>query len=128
MHPQQLASGRIERDGGAARSGGGVDHAVDHQRRAFQLVFGAIADAVGLETPRHFELVEVGSVDLIERPVAGAGEIRRVGRPLGVLGMPLCGGSAGGNDEGRGQRKIDVVFIRNDSFATWFASIVRALP
>ena len=29
-------------------------------RRAFQLVLGARAEVVGLEAPRHFELVEVG--------------------------------------------------------------------
>ena len=39
-HPEQFAGGRIERDDGAARSGGGIESAAGHQRRAFQFELG----------------------------------------------------------------------------------------
>ena len=54
--PDQFAGLCIQRDHGAARAGRGVDHALDHQRRAFQLVFGPRAEIVGLESPGDFEL------------------------------------------------------------------------
>ena len=73
----------------AARAGGRVHHAVDHERRAFQLVFGARAQVVGLEAPGDFELAEVGRVDLIERRVAVVAQVAGVGRPLAVLGAQL---------------------------------------
>src|SRR5438552_3906377 len=81
MYPEQLARSRIERNYAAPRSGRRVHHAIDHQRRSFQLEFGAIPDVVGLEAPSDFETAEVGAVDLVERPVPAAREIRRVGWP-----------------------------------------------
>src|SRR5471032_882036 len=48
VDPQQFAGSGVERDGRAARSGGGIHHAIDHQGRAFQLIFGTVADAVVL--------------------------------------------------------------------------------
>ena len=85
VDPQQLARDRIQRDRRAARPRGGVDDAVHHERRAFQLVFGPVADAVGLESPRDFEFAEVRRVDLIERRIARALQIRVVMRPFAVL-------------------------------------------
>ena len=85
VHPQQLAGRGVERHHRAARAAGRVEHAADHQRRAFELVFRARAEAVGLEAPGDFELVEVARVDLIERRVPGAAQIGRVVRPLAVL-------------------------------------------
>ena len=41
MDPQQLAGGRIQRDHRPPGSGGGIENALDHQRRAFQIVFRA---------------------------------------------------------------------------------------
>ena len=84
MHPQQLAALRIERDDRSASAAGRVEHAADHQRRAFELVFGPRPEAVGLEAPRDFELVEVARVDLIERRVLRAAKIGGVVRPLTV--------------------------------------------
>ena len=43
----------------APRAGGRVEHAVDHQRRAFELELGERPEVVGLESPRDFELAEV---------------------------------------------------------------------
>jgi hypothetical protein len=40
---------------------------------------------VGLEAPRHLELVEVRRVDLIERRVLGATNVRRVVEPVPIL-------------------------------------------
>ena len=59
VHPHQFARGGIERDDRAARPGRGVEHAVDHQRRGFELIFGPRTQTVGLEAPGDFQLVEV---------------------------------------------------------------------
>src|SRR5271156_4976110 len=44
-----------------------------------------IAQHVGLEAPNHFEVVEVGRVDLVQRPVACARQIGGVRGPLHIL-------------------------------------------
>src|SRR5439155_180575 len=54
-------------------------------RRPFELVLGTRAEVVGLEPPRHLELVEVGGVDLIERRVLRAAHIGGVVRPVAFL-------------------------------------------
>ncbi len=90
--PDQFAGLGVERDHGAPRAGRGVDDAFDHERRAFELVLRARAKIVGLETPGHFELVEVRRVDLIERRIFGAFEIGGVVRPFAVLGGWLTRG------------------------------------
>jgi len=41
------------------RPGRRVEHAFDHQRRAFQLVLRERAEGVGSEAPRDLELAEV---------------------------------------------------------------------
>ena len=82
VRPDQLAGLAVERDDRAPRAAGGVEHAVDRERRAFELVLGTRAEAVGLEAPRHFELAEVGGVDLIERRVLGAADVGGVVRPV----------------------------------------------
>ena len=89
VDPHQLAGLGVERDDRSARAAGRVEHALDHQRRAFELVLGTRAEAVGLEAPGDFELVEVAGVDLIERRVLAASQIGRVHRPLAVLGARL---------------------------------------
>src|SRR6185503_707098 len=83
--PVQLAGLRVQRDDGAARAAGRVNRALDHQRRAFELVFRARTEIVGLEPPRHFEAIEVRCVDLVERRVLAAAEIRGVKGPLAIL-------------------------------------------
>ena len=85
VRPDQLAGPAVERDDRAARAGGGVEHAFDRERRAFELELGARAEVVGLEPPRDFELVEVGGVDLIERRVLRAAHVGGVVRPVAVL-------------------------------------------
>ena len=69
MHPLQLARPGIEGNHRAAGSGRGVEHAADHERRPFQLELWTGAEVVGLEAPGHFELVEIGGVDLRKRRV-----------------------------------------------------------
>ena len=59
VDPHLLTGLRVESDHGSARPAGGVEHALDHEGRSFQLVFGARAEVVGLEAPRDFELAEV---------------------------------------------------------------------
>src|SRR5215469_1223733 len=51
VRPNQLARLSIERDNGSARPGGRIQDALDHQRRAFELVFRKRAQVVGLEAP-----------------------------------------------------------------------------
>ena len=89
VHPQQLAGGGVERHGIAMLAGSGVEHAVDHQRRGLQVEVGARAEALGLEPPRHFELLEVGGIDLIERSIAGDAEVPTPRAPLAAGGPVL---------------------------------------
>ncbi len=82
VHPQQFAGGCVERDDGAARSASGINHAANHERRSFKFVFRPRPEIVGFESPGNLQLVEVGSVDLIEGPVARTGKIGPVGGPF----------------------------------------------
>ena len=91
VDPQQFAGGGIHCDDRTPRPGRRVENAVHHQRRPFEFVFRAVAEIVGLDAPRDFEVVEVGGVDLVERPVARAREIGGVRRPLRVFGVVLRG-------------------------------------
>ena len=90
MHPEQFAGRSINRDCGPARPGGGVEHSVDHERRAFQFVLRTIAEHIGLQAPGHFEVIEIGGIDLIKRPVAGAGKISGVSGPFRFLRVILA--------------------------------------
>src|SRR6185295_1915174 len=67
VRPQQLAGLAVERDDRSSRAAGRVEDAVDRQRRALQLVFGPRTEDIGLEPPRHLEILEVRRVDLGER-------------------------------------------------------------
>src|SRR5439155_16794427 len=51
VRPDQFARLRIEGDDGAARAGGRIEHALDHQRWAFELVFRERPERIGLEAP-----------------------------------------------------------------------------
>ena len=84
VHPQQLAGGGVDGDGVAPRSGGRIEHAVDHERRRLQIEVRPGAEDVGLEAPRDLQLAEVGGIDLIERRVARASEVASIGAPLAV--------------------------------------------
>ena len=85
VDPEQFAGCGIECDSGTPRARSSVEDSVHHQGRAFELEFGAIADAVGLEAPCDFEFAEVRSVDLIERPIAAASKVCGVAGPLSVF-------------------------------------------
>ncbi len=90
MHPEQFAGRSVNRDCGTARPCRGVEHSVDHERRAFQFVLWTIAEHIGLQAPNHFEVIEIGGIDLIKRPVAGTGKISGVGRPFCFLRVILA--------------------------------------
>ena len=91
MHPQQFTSCGIERNSSTTRSGGCIQHAVDHQRRSLEFEFWTITDAFRTEMPSDLKFVKVGRVDLIQRPVPCAGEIRAVRRPLSIFEPHLSG-------------------------------------
>ncbi len=82
MHPQQLSGRRVEGDDGASASRGGVEHAIDHQRRAFQLELGTGAEVIGLESPGHFERLEIAGGHLSQRRVVLIAQIARVRPPI----------------------------------------------
>jgi hypothetical protein len=89
VHPQQLAGGCVERHDGAARARGRVQPSLDHERRRLKVEFRSRTEAVRLEPPGDFEVVEVVAAYLIERGVACVAEIPAVGPPLAVLRAAL---------------------------------------
>ena len=84
VHPQQLTGCRIQRHHGPARTGGGINHAVRHERRSFEVEFRTRTKVVGFESPRHLELAEIVRVDLVERRIVRVSKISAVGAPLSV--------------------------------------------
>ena len=84
MHPHQLASRRVDGNGIAVGAGREIQDAVDHQRRRLQVVIRILAERLALESPRHFEGAEVVGVNLVERRVAGRGEVAGPGPPFAV--------------------------------------------
>src|ERR1700690_3796523 len=85
MHPQQLARRGIQSYDCPARSGGGINHAVGHERRSLEVEFRTRAQVVRFESPGDLELAEIGAGDLVERRVVCVPEISAVGAPLAVL-------------------------------------------
>ena len=81
------------RDDGASRSRGRVQDAVGHQWRRLQICFRPRTDAFGLETPGDFELIEIDSVDLIDRRVVGVCKVCAVTTLLDVFRPGLSGDS-----------------------------------
>ena len=94
VRPDQFAGFRIQCHHRPPRTRGCIDDAFHHQRRTFQLVLGTGTQTVRLETPRYFEFVEVGSVNLIERRIFGASRIGGVIGPFAVLRRRLASGLA----------------------------------
>ena len=117
VDPHQLAGLGIERDHCAPCAGGGVNHSVHHQRRAFQLVFRTRAQVIRLKVPRELELIEVRLVDLVERPVLGARLIRGVISPLGIFFFPLA--------EGRGRKAHECSHQFHVIHATHIRSLLK---
>ena len=112
IDPLQFAGLGIQRNHVAARAGGGIDGAVDFDRGAFELVLGMGAHLVGLELPGHFQLVEVGAVDLVERQITRSGRIREIHGPVALGGgrlairRGLCPGRSGHHaDQQRHRRR-----------------------
>ena len=82
--PQQMAVDRVDGVDAAARIGD-VCRAVDDDRR--RLIADAVDDPV-LEQPARRQRLHVARVDLVERRVAGAGQIQVVQNPVDVA-LPL---------------------------------------
>jgi hypothetical protein len=102
VDPDQFAIGGIDADHVAARPGGAIEPALDQQRRALKNEFGAPAQIVGLELPGHFQLVEVGGIDLVQRLVAVIGEIAAIAGPVGISGHGLRTALFGNEGKRRG--------------------------
>src|ERR1035438_1372447 len=49
--------------------------AFHHQLSSLVIIFRAGTERIRLETPRYFELIEVGGIDLIERGIARVGVV-----------------------------------------------------
>jgi hypothetical protein len=82
MFPQHRAGRRIERHDRASRPDRRVEHVPDEQRRRRVERVRSRPEVVGGQPPGDLQRREVGFVDLIERGVARAGQIRAVGLPL----------------------------------------------
>ncbi len=89
VRPNEFAGLGVERNHRAPRAGGRVEHAPDHDRRAFEFVFRIGPEIVGLEPPRDLQLVEVGCIDLIERRIAAEAQVSAIAWPFAVLGRGL---------------------------------------
>src|SRR5262245_16633015 len=63
---------------------------MSHQRRRFEIELRPRTEVLGLESPRDLELVEIAGIDLVERRVAGVGEIAAIRCPLAVLRARLA--------------------------------------
>ena len=114
VRPQQLAGGRVEGGGGAARAGGRVEHAVDHERGRLEDVLRARAEVLGAEPPRRFQGAEVAGVDLVQGGVAGVAEVSPVGRPL-AAGSAVLGRGGDGENARHGDQQGE------DGAASWRA-------
>src|SRR5262245_8124039 len=84
MDPALRTGGSVERDDGAARAGGRVQHTANHQRRALELELWPRSERIRLEAPGNLERVEVARSDLIERRVPRSSRIASVARPLAL--------------------------------------------
>ena len=89
VDPPQLAGGRVQRHDVAAAAGGGIEHAVDHQRRGLVVEVGKRPEVGGAEAPLRLEVVEVVAVDLVERRVPRAAQVAAVRPPLAPGGAVL---------------------------------------
>ena len=89
VHPLHLARCRVQRHGGAAGAGRGVEHAVDHQGRRLELELGARPEVLSLESERQLQFGKIRGVDLIEWGIPGGGEVAAICRPLADLGRRL---------------------------------------
>src|SRR3954454_5429282 len=82
VHPPQFAGAAVERHHRPACTSGRIQHAVDGERRALEFVLGPRAEEIGLEAPRHFERVEVGGGDAIERRIMMVSQVAGVRAPV----------------------------------------------
>src|SRR4029077_8579784 len=85
VRPDQLPAPPVQRDDRPARAGGGIQDALDRERRPFELELGARAEVVGLEPPGALELVEIGGVHLIQRGILRASDLGAVLRRVAVF-------------------------------------------
>ena len=105
VYPEHLTGLGIERDGGPSGAGGGVEHAVGHQRGRLEDELRPRTEVGGAEPPGHLEVAEVGAVDLVEPGIAGVPEVPAIGGPLAV-GRALLGADRR-DDEDRCQEQRD---------------------
>src|SRR5215472_385490 len=90
VNPEQLSRFRIECDDRPPRARRRVENTIHHQWRAFEFVFRTITEIVRLDAPGDLKIAEIGSVDLVKRPIPRARNVGGVRWPLGVLRVILC--------------------------------------
>ena len=99
VHPEKLARRRVDRDCVPPAARCCVQDAVNHQRGRLVVEVRRGAEVLRPEAPRHLQIVEVRSVDLIERRIARAAEVAAVGAPLALRRAVLRGGERRRQDE-----------------------------
>jgi len=60
----------------------------------FQLVFWAVSQVIGLESPGDLKLAKVRRIDLIERTVSGTYEVAAIRRPFAGPSVGLSGNNS----------------------------------
>src|SRR5688572_33479425 len=107
--PQRLAGGGVSSDDGAPLAGSEVEDAVDHDRR--RLGGDRLrrrAEVVELPGPGDLQVVHVLARDLVERRVARAALVGRVGAPLAVRAAFLSAGGDGTDNQAEHELADDV--------------------
>ena len=124
ISPQLFAGGGIQRNYGAASAAGGINDTLHHQRRAFQFVFRARSQIIGLKAPGHFQFGKIRRVNLVQRRILGALQIRRIVRPLPVL----RGGKLGPQSTARQNSDHENFAHVSPAFLCWFFICPPVLP
>ena len=97
--PERFPSAGVDRQRRPPRAGGDIDHPVQHQWGSAQVQIGPRAEVPRSPAPGDLQLVHVAGVDLIQRGVAGRGQVRRVVRPF--PGFPFLTNRGGAGEPQR---------------------------
>ena len=105
--PDRLAGAGIDRRHRAPLPGHGVEQAVDVERRGAEQRIGRRAEVVAAPGPGHFQRLEVGGGDLVERRVARLPDVAADVVPLAHRRAGVLGAHGLGRDDQRQRRSED---------------------